>query len=188
MDSSPFLHEEECRPILGYVKWITDIKGLRCSASFFLLCSLLLSKTIYPENSDDESSYKIQLRFKPVFGSSSELSEEEHNKILRVYSNNKITSIFQDSTGFIWFGFSEGSIVRFDGRSINHYPIPRASKNYIHGDYINSIFEDSNGVLWLSTKGQGLLRFDQNKNLIKTYSTPTSQRFIHTISSNYVYD
>ncbi len=68
--------------------------------------------------------------------------------------NNSIYSIFQDSSGYIWFGTDAG-VCRYDGAHFITYGIrqglPDAS--------IRSIFQDRAGHLWITSKG-GVSRWD----------------------------
>lgn len=84
-------------------------------------------------------------------------------------SQNTVTSILQDSRGFLWFG-TEGGLNRFDGYEFKVFkPVPGDPKS-LSGTQVWSLFEDRNGVLWVGTY-DGLNRFDR--------VTETFERFAH---------
>jgi len=83
-------------------------------------------------------------------------------------SQSSVTSIFQDSKGFIWFGTEDG-LNKYDGYEFivyRHDPNDPAS---ISDNSISSIFEDQNQVLWIGTYGKGLNRFEQGKEQFTHY-------------------
>lgn len=61
-----------------------------------------------------------------------------------------VSSIFQDSKGFIWFGTLDG-LNRYDGYSIKVFKSLADKPESISSNYINSITEDSLGYLWIGT-------------------------------------
>ncbi|MCP4213145.1 MAG: GHKL domain-containing protein [bacterium] len=64
-----------------------------------------------------------------------------------------ISSIFQDSKGYMWFGTGYG-LSRFDGVTFKNY----CKKDGLCSGFIYSIMEDTKGNLWLGTKN-GVSRF-----------------------------
>ncbi|MCU4166327.1 ligand-binding sensor domain-containing protein [Carboxylicivirga caseinilyticus] len=79
----------------------------------------------------------------------------KHYCISEGLSNSDVTSIFQDSYGFIWVGTSDG-LNRYDGYKFDvyrHNPIDSAS---IIGNSIQSIIETKNGDIWIGTKNSGI--------------------------------
>lgn len=72
---------------------------------------------------------------------------------------NSVTTVLQDSTGFIWFGTEEG-LVKYDGYNLKTFKHDPYNKNSLSGNYIASIFEDNKGGLWIGTIGNGLNHFN----------------------------
>ena len=74
-------------------------------------------------------------------------------------SNNKVNTVIQDQTGFMWFGTDDG-LNRFDGYNfivLRHDPL---DSNSISGNSIWSLMEDSHGNIWIGTKEGILDRYD----------------------------
>lgn len=65
-------------------------------------------------------------------------------------SNEYVTSIFQDSKGYIWIGTKDG-LNRFDGEKVKIYNCNAENKNSLSSTYINDIEEDVNGNIWIAT-------------------------------------
>ena len=65
-------------------------------------------------------------------------------------SNEYVTSIFQDSKGYIWIGTKDG-LNRFDGEKVKIYNCNAENKNSLSSTYINDIEEDINGNIWIAT-------------------------------------
>ena len=65
-------------------------------------------------------------------------------------SNEYVTSIFQDSKGYIWIGTKDG-LNRFDGEKVKIYNCNAEDKNSLSSTYINDIEEDVNGNIWIAT-------------------------------------
>lgn len=74
--------------------------------------------------------------------------------------NSTITSILQDSRGFMWIGTSDG-INRFDGYEYTVYRNDPNDSSTLLRNAILSIYEDSEGVLWVSTSNGGLHVYDR---------------------------
>ena len=82
-------------------------------------------------------------------------------------SSNRVTSVIQDSKGFIWIGTEDG-LNRFDGYTFKKYLNKRGDKNSLSNNYVWSLSEDEKGNIWIATNGGGLNRFD-----------PVYQKFYH---------
>ena len=65
-------------------------------------------------------------------------------------SNEYVTSIFQDSKGYMWIGTKDG-LNRYDGERIKIYNCSKEDSNTLSSTYINDIEEDSMGNIWIAT-------------------------------------
>lgn len=68
-----------------------------------------------------------------------------------------VSSIFQDSKGFLWFGTLNG-LNRYDGYNIKVFQSSADNPESISSNHINAITEDDLGYLWIGTDN-GLNRF-----------------------------
>lgn len=76
-------------------------------------------------------------------------------------SNNYVTSIFQDKTGFMWFGTFDG-LNRYDGYQIKTYRNVPDQLNSLPDNRIIDITEDTSGNIWVGTKvGAAMLDSDE---------------------------
>jgi signal transduction histidine kinase/ligand-binding sensor domain-containing protein len=66
-------------------------------------------------------------------------------------ANSTVTSIYQDTKGFIWFSTQEG-LSRFDGYSFVNYDV----RDGLGHQIVNDVAEDKQGRLWAATNGGGV--------------------------------
>ncbi len=75
-----------------------------------------------------------------------------------------ITSLAEDSEGYIWFGCNTniggGGLHRFDGKGINSFMHDPHDSNSLAENSVTSLVIDSKGMIWIGTWGEGLDRFD----------------------------
>jgi ligand-binding sensor domain-containing protein/two-component sensor histidine kinase len=71
-------------------------------------------------------------------------------------SDNRITSIFQDRDGILWFSTWNGGLNRYDGKSFSHY----SSREGFGNNMVVSIMQDRTGKIWFVTYGSGLICYD----------------------------
>ncbi|RPI64895.1 MAG: hybrid sensor histidine kinase/response regulator [Ignavibacteriales bacterium] len=76
-------------------------------------------------------------------------------------SNNKISDIIQDKTGFIWLATDDG-LNRFDGYSFKVYRHKPNDNTSISNNSVWTLFEDRAGFIWIGTKSGVLNRYDPN--------------------------
>src|SRR5262249_1586383 len=74
-----------------------------------------------------------------------------HYDVRNGLAHNKVTTIYQDTRGYLWFGTWEG-LSRFDGYSFTNYGIRDGLANLL----ITAITEDRQGHLWVATNGGGV--------------------------------
>ena len=82
-------------------------------------------------------------------------------------SNNKVNTVIQDRTGFIWFGTEDG-LDRYDGYNFKVFRHDANDTNSISGNCIWSLLEDHSGYIWVGTKAGVVNRYD-----------PLSGKFTH---------
>jgi len=70
-----------------------------------------------------------------------------------------VNVIFQDSSGFMWFGTYDG-LSRYDGYQFVTFKNDPSDVNSLSNNIVVSIIEDSEGFLWVGTEQNGVNRFD----------------------------
>ncbi|MHC1705667.1 MAG: two-component regulator propeller domain-containing protein [Tenuifilaceae bacterium] len=93
-------------------------------------------------------------------------------------ASNRVNYIFQDSSGFIWFGTAEG-LQKFDGYSFETFQYDPIDTNTVSDNRITCIAKDIfNDNLWIGTEN-GLNFLDRNTNSIsRIISINDSSRLI----------
>ena len=79
---------------------------------------------------------------------------DESNRL----SDNNVTCIYKDNTGFLWIGTASG-LDLLDGSTITVFKNSPADTNSISNNYIQWVTQDSSGFFWVGTKN-GLNKFD----------------------------
>ncbi len=82
-------------------------------------------------------------------------------------SDNRISCVFKDKTGYIWIGTKNG-LNRYDGHSFTIFKPEHG--NSISNESINAIAEDKNGKIWVATM-KGLNSYDPLKKSWTHYTT-----------------
>lgn len=83
-------------------------------------------------------------------------------------SQNSVTSIVQDSIGFLWFGTYNG-LNRYDGYKFKFYQHNPNNPNSLNHNLVRAICVDYKGNLWIGTMGGGLNFYDYRKDSFKSY-------------------
>jgi signal transduction histidine kinase/ligand-binding sensor domain-containing protein/DNA-binding response OmpR family regulator len=99
-------------------------------------------------------------------------------------SNNKVISILQDKTGFLWFGTEDG-LNRFDGYEFKVFRNNPADSNSISGNNIWSLFEDGEGNIWIGTKSGELNRYDAKKDIFEHWKIESKNYKENSINEIY---
>jgi ligand-binding sensor domain-containing protein len=84
-------------------------------------------------------------------------------------SSRQVTSIFQDSKGFIWIGAQDG-LNLYNANSIKIFKHDVKNKNSIANNYIQNICEDESGNIWIAT-AMGVDRFISSTNNFRHFTT-----------------
>jgi ligand-binding sensor domain-containing protein len=79
-----------------------------------------------------------------------------------------ITSITQDSLGYVWLGLSHDGLIKYDGLHAKAYLHEIENLNSLSSNQVNILCQDKAGFIWIGFMGQGLDRFD-----------PRTNKFIH---------
>ncbi|HEY3754873.1 MAG TPA: two-component regulator propeller domain-containing protein [Opitutaceae bacterium] len=80
-----------------------------------------------------------------------------HLSIEQGLSQNSVQAIWQDQTGYMWFGTEEG-LNRYDGYGFVVYRHVASDPNSLPDDQITALFEDSRHRFWIGTH-HGLCQF-----------------------------
>ena len=114
-------------------------------------------------------------------------SQEENIRFDKIstaqgFTQSTITTIFQDTQGFLWFGTYDG-LKRYDGygsKTFKHIPGDSTS---LAQNLIEDICQDSKGFLWIATEN-GLSKFNPDgESFTNYYSDPHDEK---TLSSNFL--
>ncbi len=109
----------------------------------------------------------------------------EHFGLNEGLSQSYITSIYQDSRGYMWFGTPEG-LNKYDGYTFTNYNYTHYNpeqENNARGNSIKDIVEDSKGNLWIATS-HGLHMLDRNTNNFTSYFNSPSDS--GSLSSDFI--
>ncbi len=96
-------------------------------------------------------------------------------------SNNGITSVVQDSIGFIWVGTKNG-LNKYDGSSFKVY---HRNNSNISSNDISVLHRDHKNRIWIGTVGGGINVYNSRKDSFEIYRNNPSDKA--SISSNVVH-
>lgn len=89
-------------------------------------------------------------------------------------SSSLLTSVCQDSYGYIWVG-SEYGLNKFDGYSFTLYHTTQGDTTSIVNNNISTLYSSSDGSLWVGMS-KGLCRYDYHNNNFVRYAFPEGLR------------
>ena len=93
-----------------------------------------------------------------------------------VSEDASIVAMLQDRQGFIWMGYLNGGLSRYDGGRMLHFVHNPLDPNSLPAGRVNTLFEDKKGLLWAGT-ATGLALFVPESNTFKRYvSSPKRGR------------
>jgi signal transduction histidine kinase/ligand-binding sensor domain-containing protein/DNA-binding response OmpR family regulator len=77
-------------------------------------------------------------------------------------SQNEVTAISEDQSGFMWFG-TRGGLNRYDGYDFKTFKPTHNSDNSIQSPSVENLFFDRSGKAWIGTKSGGISIYDPVK-------------------------
>jgi streptogramin lyase len=85
--------------------------------------------------------------------------------------DNRITTIFQDKQGVMWFGRWSGGLIQYNPKdsSFKHYYSNTEDSASIGTNVIIDILEDRSGELWVGGFGEGINRLNRKTGSFKHY-------------------
>ncbi|MFN3755409.1 MAG: response regulator [Flavobacterium sp.] len=98
-------------------------------------------------------------------------------------SQNDVSSIIQDSEGFIWMGTYDG-LNRFDGYRIENIFHNNEDNSSLSSNRIQCLYEDNQKRLWIGTDGYGLNYYNLIDGKIKRVLLPVNYRIVNDIKQN----
>ena len=101
-----------------------------------------------------------------------------HISVKEGLSQSTVYTIYQNKTGFMWFGTQNSGLNRYDGYSFKIYRHIVGDSTSISSDDISIINEDKYEKLWIGTWGGGVTVFDPVTEIFTHYihdpNDPTS--------------
>ena len=83
-------------------------------------------------------------------------------------SSSLVSSLVQDSHGFIWLGTKKG-VNRYDGHSFAVYRHRADDSTSLADNEVFTVYEDGQKVLWVGTP-MGLSRYDRDRDEFRNYA------------------
>ena len=99
-------------------------------------------------------------------------------------SQSSISSMLQDSYGYIWLGTADG-LNKFDGKNFAIFKNDPDDPYSISYNDITAIAEAEDGTLWIGTRGGGLNTYSRETGRFSSYHYRSEDKT--TISSDYIY-
>ncbi|MFA5328681.1 MAG: two-component regulator propeller domain-containing protein [Prolixibacteraceae bacterium] len=99
-------------------------------------------------------------------------------------SNNKVSSIIQDSNGNLWIG-SDGGLFRFDGQTVYAYEHDANDLKSLPSGKINKLFIDSAKKLWVCT-AEGICTYNPEYDNFELKVSPSNLKGLFGASVNVI--
>ncbi len=99
-------------------------------------------------------------------------------------SNQLVTCVVRDQTGYLWVG-TENGLNRYDGYRFEHFLSVPDNPASLRDSAISTLFEDRAGHLWVGTKAGGLHLFDRRSETFVAFDAETDGR--PHVSNNRIY-
>jgi signal transduction histidine kinase/ligand-binding sensor domain-containing protein len=98
-------------------------------------------------------------------------------------SHNDVTSIVQDSLGFMWYGTQSG-LNKFDGYGFVTYKHDPKNKNSLVSDDISCLSVEKSGIIWIGTKTKGVNKLDPYTGIFTSYQHKEGEA--NSLNDNYI--
>lgn len=134
---------------------------------FFLFFSSATNSQSIKNSESNSSAYNSQKNY-PV----DEIKFERIPSELGL-SGTLFRIIFQDSYGFIWFGWND-RLIRFDGFGVKVYENNVNNSNSIPDNDVFAMFEDKQKTLWIGTSSGDIAKYDKDFDRFITVSNEES--------------
>ncbi|MGZ3866663.1 MAG: ligand-binding sensor domain-containing protein [Bacteroidia bacterium] len=98
-------------------------------------------------------------------------------------SQHNISSIIQDSLGFMWYGTHDG-FNKFDGYKFIAYKHDPKNKNSLVSDDISCLAVEKSGMIWIGTRMKGINKYNPYTGIFTVFQNERNNP--NTISSNVI--
>jgi ligand-binding sensor domain-containing protein len=98
-------------------------------------------------------------------------------------SQHNISSIIQDSLGFMWYGTHDG-FNKFDGYKFIAYKHDPKNKNSLVSDDISCLAVEKSGMIWIGTRMKGINKYNPYTGVFTVFQHNNADR--NSISSNII--
>ena len=109
--------------------------------------------------------------------------QEPHFELFNIssgLSTMEVTSLFQDSQGFLWIG-AKGDVSRYNGYEFERIKIDTSASGQLGNFQSFGFYEDDRGWIWINTD-EGLFKYDPETNLSERFQfvegTDADQDFV----------
>jgi signal transduction histidine kinase/ligand-binding sensor domain-containing protein/DNA-binding NarL/FixJ family response regulator len=110
----------------------------------------------------------ILISFSPfIIYSQTSVLDFKHFSVDQGMSSSDLGAIYQDRTGYLWFGSYNG-LDRYDGYNFTSYKYPGDSVRFINY-FPGTISEDDEGNIWIGSYSGGLEKIDPKTKSLKHY-------------------